>query len=90
MDQETGEDLNPTGSRQHAGGEISEMARNPDRYCSILPIKLYSVWSTFIFSYNFITFIYSGDNSIKTNFECATEVKTGSHVGVSQSEVEFE
>ena len=39
MDQETGEDLNPTRSRQNPGGEISEMARNPDRYCAILPIK---------------------------------------------------
>lgn len=37
MDQGTGEDLNPTRSRQPVGGEISEMARNPDRYCTILP-----------------------------------------------------
>ena len=32
VDQDTGEDLNPTRSRQPVGGEVSEMARNPDRY----------------------------------------------------------
>ena len=32
MDQESGEDLNPTKSRQNIGGEASDMARNPDRY----------------------------------------------------------
>jgi len=31
--------LNPTRSRQHPEGEISEMARNPDRYCGILLTK---------------------------------------------------
>ena len=50
---------------------------------STIPFNLYSVWPTFIFSYNFITFISSGENSTKTNFEGATEVKIGSHVGVS-------
>ena len=54
-------------------------------YDRTIPFNLYSVWPTFIFSYNFITFISSGENSVTTNFECATEVKIGSLVGVSQS-----
>lgn len=42
VDQETGEDLNPTRSRQPVGGEISEMTRNPDRYhsCTMQPLLL--------------------------------------------------
>ena len=46
-------------------------------YDRTIPFNLYLVWPTFIFLYNFITFISSGENSIKTNFECAAEVKIG-------------
>ena len=51
--------------------------------CTI-PFNLYSVWPTFTFSYNLITFIGSGENSLKTNSECATEVKISSLIGISQ------
>ena len=50
-----------------------------------IPLNLYSLWPTVIFSYNLTTFLSSGENSIKTNFESAVEVKSGSHVEVSQS-----
>ena len=39
----------------------------------------------FIFSYNLMTVISSVENSTKTNLECVAQVKTGSHVAVSQS-----
>lgn len=41
VDQETGEDLNPTRSRQPVGGEISEMTRNPDRPAGIPVVPVY-------------------------------------------------
>ena len=40
--------------------------------------------SSFSMSSTTFTFISSGENSIKTIFESAMEVKTGSHVKVAQ------
>ena len=43
MDQETGEDLNPTRSKQPVGGEVStDMARNPDRPVGIPVVPVYA------------------------------------------------
>lgn len=41
VDQESGEDLNPTRSRQNVGGEVSDMARNPDRPSGIPVVPVY-------------------------------------------------
>ncbi|RMX42316.1 hypothetical protein pdam_00014654 [Pocillopora damicornis] len=41
VDQESGEDLNPTKSRQNIGGEASDMARNPDRPSGIPVVPVY-------------------------------------------------
>lgn len=41
VDQDTGEDLNPTRSRQPVGGEVSEMARNPDRPMGIPVVPVF-------------------------------------------------
>ena len=39
VDQDTGEDLNPTRARHNIGGEVSEMSRNPDRYNYFIYLK---------------------------------------------------
>ncbi|XP_022791850.1 ATP-dependent RNA helicase DHX8-like [Stylophora pistillata] len=41
VDQESGEDLNPTRSRQNVGGEVNNMARNPDRPSGIPVVPVY-------------------------------------------------
>ncbi|XP_048579311.1 ATP-dependent RNA helicase DHX8 isoform X2 [Nematostella vectensis] len=41
VDQDTGEDLNPTRSRQPIGGELNDMARNPDRPAGIPVVPVY-------------------------------------------------